>query len=83
MAGEYDRAIREFEMIDSKRYGAFFDSVAWIWPLSLYELGLAHEAAGDSRASAASFERFLNLWSEADPNRDEFLDARLRLQSLR
>jgi hypothetical protein len=46
-------------------------------------MGLAHEAAGDSRAAAESFERFLELWSEADPNRDEVLDARLRLQSLR
>ena len=70
-------------MVDSKRFGTFFDAVPWIWPLSLYEMGLAQEAAGDSRAAAESFERFLELWSEADPNRDEVLDARLRLQSLR
>jgi tetratricopeptide (TPR) repeat protein/tRNA A-37 threonylcarbamoyl transferase component Bud32 len=82
LTGEYDRAIKEFEMIDGKRYGAFFDAAPWIWPLSLYELGLAHEAAGDSRAAAESFERFLDLWSDADPNRDEVLDARLRLESL-
>jgi tetratricopeptide (TPR) repeat protein len=83
MVGEYERAIKEFETIDRKRFGAFFNGVPWIWPLSLYEMGLAHEAAGHSQAAADSFERFLELWSEADPNRDEVLDARRRLQSLR
>ncbi|MCK5408316.1 MAG: hypothetical protein KAJ37_12695, partial [Candidatus Krumholzibacteria bacterium] len=39
LTGEYDRAIKEFKMIDGKRYGAFFDGVPWIWPLSLYEMG--------------------------------------------
>jgi serine/threonine protein kinase/tetratricopeptide (TPR) repeat protein len=80
--GDYQGAIEQFEFVDEKRYGTFFEGLPHIWSLSLYELGLAYQAAGKPEKAAAAFDRFLELWKNADPGRKEVADARARRGAL-
>lgn len=82
-AGDYDGAIREFEFVIARRYGSFFEGSPDVWPLSLYHKGLALQAKGEKAAAAATFERFLSTWKDADPGRAEVHDARMRVESIR
>jgi len=83
LTGDYDRAITEFEFVIARRYGTFFEGSPDVWPLSLYHKGLAQQAKGETEAAAATFERFLSTWKDADPGRAEVLDARQRSESIR
>jgi hypothetical protein len=54
----------------------------WL-PRSFYLPGLAQERAGDAAAAFASYQRFLSLWKDADPELKELQDAKARLTTLR
>ena len=45
--------------------------------------GLAYEGLGDERNAIESYREFLNIWSEADDDLPEIIDAKNRLNTLR
>jgi tetratricopeptide (TPR) repeat protein len=48
-----------------------------------YLLGLAYEQKGAQGKAIEQYERFLDIWKDADPDLDEVPDARRRLALLR
>jgi hypothetical protein len=53
-----------------------------IYARSLYMLGRMYEERGWNEKARDSFQKFLDLWKDADPDRPEVTDARKRLASL-
>ena len=54
-----------------------------LWVLAHYQLGRLYEQKGESANAAKSYERFLEIWQEADPAIIEVEDARKRLADLK
>ena len=48
-----------------------------------YYLGLAYERSGWNRKAIEQYERFLEIWKQADPILVEVKDARERLERLK
>lgn len=53
-----------------------------IYAKSFYMLGKIAEQQGDKTKAAANFQKFLELWKDADPGLPEVEDARKRLAAL-
>jgi tetratricopeptide (TPR) repeat protein len=51
------------------------------YPLAEYHLGLAYERKGERDRARASFERFLQLWKDADADIPEVIAAKRRLSN--
>jgi len=51
------------------------------YPLAHYRLGLAYDAARRPDLARQSYERFLSLWSTADPDAPEVIDAHARVSA--
>jgi tetratricopeptide (TPR) repeat protein len=51
--------------------------------LCYYHLGRAYQASGWTDKATAQYERFLEIWRDADPGIKEIADARRRLAQLR
>jgi serine/threonine protein kinase/Tfp pilus assembly protein PilF len=80
--GDVARAISEYERLF--KIPLTYKSAYFMHPLHHYRLGLLYEKAGvAAKAKAkAQYERFLDLWKDADPGRPEVEDARKRLAAL-
>ena len=52
------------------------------WPKQFYLKGLAYEGLGDERNARESYKDFLKVWSEADNDLPEIIDAKKRLKDL-
>ncbi len=52
------------------------------WARYHYLLGQLLEEQGETDQAAAAYERFLEMWAGADPDRPELADARARLAAL-
>jgi serine/threonine protein kinase/tetratricopeptide (TPR) repeat protein len=79
--GDVARAISEYERLFKIPFTS--KSVYFVHPLYHYRRGLLYEKAGDATKAKAQYQKFLDLWKEADPGRPEVQDARSRLASLR
>jgi tetratricopeptide (TPR) repeat protein len=68
--GRLDEAIAEYERIlrRNPRY-----------PLAHYHLGQAYERKGERERAWAAYERFLQIWKDADADIPEVIDAEARL----
>jgi len=81
-AGKYDSSIIAFK----EALGSYEQLAAW-WPetvvASEYELGKAYEADGQNELAIKQYEKFLDLWKDADPGLWMVEDARQRLDKLR
>ncbi|MEO2043429.1 MAG: hypothetical protein ABGX43_02415, partial [Nitrospinaceae bacterium] len=81
--GEYHNALRETNRFRSANYqmtGTYiFDQ---FWPKQFYLKGLAYEGLGDERNARESYKDFLRVWSEADDDLPEIIDAKKRLKEL-
>ncbi|MEW5900949.1 MAG: tetratricopeptide repeat protein, partial [Acidobacteriota bacterium] len=71
---EYERLLKTFDLTESTHF---------VHPLYHYRLGLLYERAGDAMKAKGRYQKFLDLWKDADPGRPEVDNARSRLASLR
>jgi tetratricopeptide (TPR) repeat protein len=71
----------EFEKILSLHLGRIGDGD--IYAISLYSLGKIFEQQGQKERAIEHFERFLDLWKNADPGMPEVDDAKARLAALK
>ncbi len=78
--GNVDKAVAEYEQLIVFDPGE--ESRFLIHPLYHYRLGMLYEQTGQAAKAREQYERFLELWKDADPDRDEVKDARSRLNSL-
>lgn len=78
---DIDQAIKTYEKISLLTCGRFF----WgdIYAQSFYRLGKIREQKGEKEMAIANYERFLELWKDADPGFTEVEDARHRLDKLK
>jgi tetratricopeptide (TPR) repeat protein len=53
------------------------------WILAHYQLGKIYEQQGNTAKAIENYEKFLDLWKDADPGIAEVEDARERLSSLK
>tara|TARA_X000000368_G_C23027974_1_gene711139 strand:- start:42 stop:2060 length:2019 start_codon:yes stop_codon:yes gene_type:complete len=81
---DYNNALREtfrFRATNNHITSSYvFDQ---FWPKQFYLQGLAYEGLGDERNAIESYREFLNIWSEADDDLPEIIDAKNRLNTLR
>jgi serine/threonine protein kinase/Tfp pilus assembly protein PilF len=77
---DLDKAQNEYEQIVSLSTGRLF--YGDIYAKSFFMLGRIHEQQGDTAKAIEYYEKFLNLWKDADPGIAEVEDARKRLAGL-
>ena len=80
-SGDLGRARDEYEKIATYFTGRI--SYGDIYAKSFYMLGLIYEELGDKVKAIENYEKFLELWKDADPELPEPLDARKRLAALK
>jgi tetratricopeptide (TPR) repeat protein/DNA-binding winged helix-turn-helix (wHTH) protein len=69
-AGQFDEAIAEYERILS---------VNQYYPLVHYHMAQAYERKGEPERARAAYERFLQIWENADPDIPEVMAAKKQL----
>ena len=78
--GDIDRAILEYERLtdpDPNKRGRCLINPTW-----RYELAKLYEQKGLKAKAIQQYERFLDIWKDADPDRPELIDAKKRLANL-
>jgi tetratricopeptide (TPR) repeat protein len=78
--GDVGKAIVEYERLFKQDVVA--DVTYLVHPLYHYRLGFLYERSGEVAKAKAQFERFLDLWKDADPGFPEVEDAREKLAGL-
>jgi tetratricopeptide (TPR) repeat protein len=79
-SGNLEKAIEEYERIVSLTTGRLY--YGDIFAKSFYMLGKIHEEQGNTAHAIEHYEKFLNLWKDADPSIAEVDDARERVVGL-
>ncbi|MBM3294575.1 MAG: tetratricopeptide repeat protein [Candidatus Aminicenantes bacterium] len=79
--GKIDEAITEYEKLIRLQPGSKEQN--WIHPRYYFRLAELYERTGEKTKAGRSFERFLDLWKEADPDIPEVLEAKTRLARLK
>jgi serine/threonine protein kinase/Flp pilus assembly protein TadD len=79
-AGNLKNARREYERLISLTTGR--QSFGDLYAKSFYMLGRIHEEQGNKTEAAEHYEKFLDLWKDADPGIAEVEEARKRLARL-
>lgn len=83
LAGQRDSAITYFDRFVDMPHPLLFEDQDYLAG-SYKRLGELYEAAGDLPRAAQSFERFLELWKDADPElQPRVREARARLDRVR
>jgi tetratricopeptide (TPR) repeat protein len=49
------------------------------YPLAQYHLAQAYERKGDRERARTAYERFMQIWKDADPDIPEVIEAKARL----
>jgi tetratricopeptide (TPR) repeat protein len=79
--GEIDKARTEYERITSLINGRYWHGD--IYAKSFYNLGKIYEEQGNTAKAIENYEKFLDLWKDADPGIVEIEDAKKRLVALK
>jgi serine/threonine protein kinase/tetratricopeptide (TPR) repeat protein len=79
--GDVAKAISEYERLFKIPFT--YKSVYFVHPLYHFRLGVLYERAGEITKAKAQYERFLDIWKDADPGRPEVEDAKKRLAGLK
>jgi len=78
--GDFDKAIEKYEHLVTKL------SLGWeaqeCWIQAHYQLGNIYEEQGNTAKAIEYYQKFLDLWKDADPGIAEVEDARKRLAGL-
>jgi len=79
-SGDIDRAQAEYEKITTTVVNWY----AWgdVYARSFYELGKIYEQKGWKGKAIEQYEKFLELWKDADPDIPEIEDAKKRLATI-
>ncbi len=80
-AGDLRRAREHYERIGTLTTGRL--GSADLYARSFYQLGLIDEELGDRARARGSYQKFLDLWKNADSGLPEVEDARERLAALK
>ncbi|MCH6559742.1 tetratricopeptide repeat-containing protein, partial [candidate division KSB1 bacterium] len=56
---------------------------AHIYPISFHLLGKIYEKKGDHQPAIKNYEKFLDLWKDADEDLPDLIDAKKRLAKLK
>jgi len=79
--GDLDGAISAYQQIISIKVLGNENQEKWI--LAHYYLGKAYEQKGEHEKAIESYENFLNIWKDADPDLVALVDAKKRLAKLK
>jgi tetratricopeptide (TPR) repeat protein len=79
--GETDRALEELRA--AQKIVLPLGARPYLYPRSLYLMGLAYERKGDTREAAAAYERLLRMWKNADRDLVTLRETRARLAALK
>jgi serine/threonine protein kinase/tetratricopeptide (TPR) repeat protein len=79
--GEMREAQSVFSEVIASTSGRIFNTDIYV--RAYYELGKIYQAQEDSAKAIENFEKFLDLWKDADRNIPEVADAKARLSALR
>jgi pentatricopeptide repeat protein len=79
-SGQYEEAISTLNQLQE----IFWGDNAWavFYPKSYYLLGKIYEEKGEDQLSISSYEQFLQIWSDADEDLPDLIDAKERLEAL-
>ena len=80
-SGDLKKAQEEFEKITKLTTGRIYNG--HIYARAFYMLGRIYEEQGDTAKAIEHYEKFLELWKDADPGLPEVDDARSRLSKIR
>jgi len=80
-SGDIDKAQAEYERIVSSSSGR--SDFGDVYAKSFYELGKIYEQKGWKGKAIEQYEKFLDLWKDADPGFPEVDDANKRLAALK
>ena len=80
-SGDVEKAKEEYERITSLTDGRL--TIGDIYAKSFYKLGEIYEEQGDKSKAIENYEKFLDLWKDADPGIVEVEDAKKRLAGLK
>jgi tetratricopeptide (TPR) repeat protein len=79
-SGDLAKARQAYEELQRLTEGRSYSG--HLYALSFYRVGLIAEKQDDKAAARANYEKFLDLWKDADPELPEPADARKRLTAL-
>jgi len=79
-AGDLEQAQQKCEKVLSLHLGRL--SHGDFYARSIYTLGMIYEQKGQRKRALEYYERFLELWKDADPGIEEVQDARKRVDAL-
>ncbi len=77
--GAFEEAIREVR--NAQNY--YGPSHAFVYPHSFHLLGKIYEKKGDTQLAIKTYEKFLDLWKNADDDLPDLIDAKKRLAKLK
>ena len=78
--GDPESARKAYEGLQKLTFGRFASGN--LYALSFYRLGLIAEKLGDKAGARANYQKFLELWKDADAGLPEPADAKRRLAAL-
>lgn len=82
--GKIKMALQEFQNMRKTHSGETNDFLYdEYWPRKHYKIGLCYEKMGDGLKAIEHFEKFLEIWSEADEDIDDIVDAKRRISRLK
>ena len=78
----FDKALESLTKLQTINSNYYYWSANY-YPKSLYLMGKIYEKKGDAGNAIKSYEKFMNLWKDADEDLPDFIDANERLARLK